>query len=747
MLPCDGPAAPRRSAPRQRGARRQKQHVKSPPPRSSDVESTAGFAQEPEWESPIGESAEDILIPDRNTSSSAAADGVQLANAVSPVAAGKQAHPCRSPCEERLKLPSSKRTLCGRGSRSNGIKKKQVFGYRQMLPKESTATRPFHLSQPSPSEGDAAILVLNWMRGGGSGDKKRRSRRCCARYLRRLRLTEEFLEEQPYYDVADVSVCSQLRMTRRVTKRNEKLLPLDTLSGGYVNYEKLLDSKLSEDLKKELQSAVEMVTNMDEFRKRVDEKLMDVHRVTRNYTVENKYHKDLEDLLEMKKVLAVPKNTPAPQGPTVGYFQIPKSSKVRARPINNCIPLSTAMHRPPYFHLMGPVEIVEKVMQGCFLAHADMLAWFTQLKVSEKISLNFLRMRLRCGKEYAVLYAPQGWSYSPWLAQTVAKALSGEHKALSSITYDNFVWSGTAEEVEEAVQVFLEQCKRCGAEIAFEKSALEPATAATILGIHVNLETKTFGLDPEWSSRATKTIRQTARARSCSVRKFLVVVGVINWALQVLRLPWGLFRKTIDMLRRVASRVQRATLAYEDTVEVPQAVCDELEIIATEVVKEWQWRPPREPESTIYYSDASNVGYGAVVRQDDDTIQELFSLKWQNEQLAPIADREAFAMHLLMERLAEEKSGGSVHFAVDNAVLYFALLKGSSARRQVERHALAIIALAHHRNVTLFVSLVPTKEMLADAASRGDPSPTTAAGFARPRPVRVHWLSAIAGKQ
>jgi len=576
--------------------------------------------------------------------------------------------------------------------------------------------------------------------------KGRRSRRCQRRWLRRHTLQSG----GGYYDDYSISVKGVIKQLKLTTRRKTKaLLPLDTLSTNFVNVQKLESEvnnpDLSDELRADLKTVLGFLTSRIEFEKLIDPIPFEE---AKSMTVNPRFEADMEALKEMKKVIETTSREP-PKGPTVGYAQVPKSNGVTARPIGNCIPINEAMVKPPHFHLCTPAELVDALMQCPYVCYADMLSWFTQIPVEESIGTNYFRMRLRNGKEYAFTFIPQGWSYSPFAAQTIAKVLGGERPSLRSITYDNFVWAGELEALIEAVETYRARCKEFEAEINEKKSMLTPTTRAVVLGVDVDLEDKEYGLDPAWQEKCDALLKAVLNDHRIRVGTFLQVIGMMNWALIVMRIPWCAYRSSLNKLRKVARNLFYESITMLNFIDLEGNILNELDNFRSLLYVRLKWSPPPKPPGDIVYTDASDWGYGAVHLSEESVARTLYSCPWSRPDSAtiPIADREAHAAFALIAYTITshwdmvKRNGGALHVVLDNSVVYFALLKGSSARSQVEKHVKSAYEVIADKSVTLFVSLVKSADMRADGPSRGLLDPTEPEDVQRPLPVLVPWTT------
>jgi hypothetical protein len=276
----------------------------------------------------------------------------------------------------------------------------------------------------------------------------------------------------------------------------------------------------------------------------------------------------------------------------------------------------------------------------------------------------------------------------------------------------------------------------CNAEINESKSQLEPVQEAVVLGVHVNLVSKTFRLDPKFSAKASLLAKHALKCRKLTITALFGLLGTMNWAFQVLRIPWCFYRPLLEVLRKASRLLHYGNASLEDYVELPAEALDCVERFVSVTEMTILWSPPPAPPEVIHYSDASDVGYGAVVLEGD-VCRALLSVPWSNKKLPPISVREAYAARSTILKFA--KKSRPFHLVMDNAGVYFGLLKGSTSNYPVEQYIRQIVLFTALLDITLFVSLVGTDDMRADAPSRLEEGVSEPTRVLRPAPVLVPW--------
>lgn len=455
-----------------------------------------------------------------------------------------------------------------------------------------------------------------------------------------------------------------------------------------------------------LDEAIGIVTDPSIFRHRV---LIDAPAPPPRSFTKNIYCSHLEQLLDWKKVQWVPKAT-APDTPSPFYTRI-KSNMRETRPIWAAIPSNSSQQSPPKLvlpSLRQSIDLAFSENRNVSAASIDMVGWFGQIPINTTHLPIAVPKELSSRTEFLVwCVLPQGWSWSPILAQTFSEALL-TGLCVKGIIYDNYLLAGSDEEVERDLAELKRRCALIGAEINIEKSTMSPARIVIHCGAELNMETKAFRNEPKWCTAAEKLLDLATKQHYLSHRSVFHLAGTVNWLLQVRRIPFACFRPVLTAMRVVGRRVGRGR-----SWNAPFCKNDHLQSAlhsALSLVKKNEpinWTPV--PGITQYvYSDASDWGMGFVIFTGGK-LTTSFTRPWtQEEKTINIADREAIAWFAAYER-AEPGS----HFFIDNVVLAGGLRRGHSARNQID----SIIRSSLPLSCT--ISRIPSDLMIADPLSRG----------------------------
>ena len=163
--------------------------------------------------------------------------------------------------------------------------------------------------------------------------------------------------------------------------------------------------------------------------------------------------------------------------------------------------------------------------------------------------------------------------------------------------------------------------------------------------------------------------------------------GRIFWAMEVLAIKWHSFYHLKDFYRRKASEFSTSSVRGARSAEesapliIWPSVLEELSALRSHLVDPLSHvivtRLPGTPQVALF-TDASNAGYGAVLRlAGGDWVP--FRGRWSTaESGLSINVLEAKAANLAVIHFARELRGKDVHLVVDNTATKFSVIKGES---------------------------------------------------------------------
>ena len=422
------------------------------------------------------------------------------------------------------------------------------------------------------------------------------------------------------------------------------------------------------------------------------------------------------DQLESAITMGLIREVATPPTAYARLYAVPKSDGRTSRPIydarfqNGWVNWSVVGTK---LRLLRPLSHVRVGLAvGCrdpLLVEVDAKSYFPSFRWDDRLARHH---GVYAGGRHFVHRVPaQGCSLMPLVAQTVSAALADGPtlsapdvawvRSGTSIVYDNWLLSGERQSVRRRFERLCARLAAVGVVIGDIKG---PATSLESCGFRFDVGgARRWTLKPDWCERALPLL--TARPRGLLDRQRQA--GVALWAIRALLLPVAMVHHLIRCLER-----------DDGIVAVREA---ELRAVA-ELVRDPPWRALKDPSATgdraalngacVVYSDASVYGVGAV-----EIGRGYMSHLW-TETLDGTEQQHLEAVAALMA-LRWSRPSAHTLLVVDNTGVAGWLLSGNPTSPRSVAVLLDIAALLEERRTTLWVSVVPTTEMLADGPSRG----------------------------
>lgn len=400
-----------------------------------------------------------------------------------------------------------------------------------------------------------------------------------------------------------------------------------------------------------------------------------------------------------------------------GFTVRKPSGKLRI--IVDASPLGRAQERPPNPFLPSVEEIKELVRVNEYVTQLDGKSWFYQFPA--QALAQFFTLRTAAGLVQLRVLA-MGWSWSVWIAQTVASALvEGATSGLcgvSGVVYvDNFLLFGASRSAAcVGRENFLCVAERCGAHLKGGGSA-QPQQQEVILGMSCDLAAKTVSLAPVWLNRFVTLWRvYTAGPGRFPLKYTWKVLGCILWGMRVLGVPMVDVIHLRQWMSRTARRLARGTLLWTSrTPWWPAALRCLRRVVSILCVNEpvSVSLPPVTQEETLW-CDASGRA-GAYILQDSGTQRQL---RWTARQLsAPIHVKEAWAVEAGVRCwVATRHCTESLAIMTDNMIVRYALERGTATGFLLAQSISNTLAML--RGIVWSVTWVPSADQRADYLSR-----------------------------
>jgi len=269
-----------------------------------------------------------------------------------------------------------------------------------------------------------------------------------------------------------------------------------------------------------------------------------------------------------------------------------------------------------------------------------MQGWYAQIPASPHLRL---RITVRGRISYYWVVLPQGWKWSPILAQRISEVLLTD-LPVKGIIYDNYLLGGTFDEMELALAEIVFRCQTIGASINYEKSTLEPQKTVSYCGAELNLRSKAYRNTPKWCAKVVEPLELVLSDISLSYNTIFKISGLIGWITNVRRLPFCLFRPILSAMRLIRRRVARGA-TWDDFLCVSDSWKDSVRT-ALNIMKinaYVLWSPP--PTLVFHIlSDASDWGFAWAIITDS-SVMACYQQAWEpSDKLRPICEREFIAV-------------------------------------------------------------------------------------------------------
>jgi hypothetical protein len=378
------------------------------------------------------------------------------------------------------------------------------------------------------------------------------------------------------------------------------------------------------------------------------------------------------------------------------------------------------MNRPIKVRLPTIHESVDLVFEDetedKYAVSIDMTGWFGQIPCLGKwLRVKVKRSPDQPGTVLVWTVLPQGWSWSPIIAQTISEHLLGD-LCVKGIIYDNYLLSGSYDQVLRDTETFLARCEAVNAEVKQNKSVLSPSREVIHCGVELNLKENTYRNDPEWAAKVAHLFLLCERAKFITNRQTYELAGKAMHLLNVRKIPFASHRPVLTAMSVVGRRVQRGH-SWEEKFEINEALRASLAKLRAILEKNEpiRWTGWHEKMWHTYVDASTTWGMGWVTFDDEGNLVGSDHRPWtkEEEELA-IHDMEAFGLREAWswtQKLLPANTGTT--FYIDNTVEHGSVRKGHSKSINIDRVIRDMLPMK-----TRLVR-IPTEFMIADPTSRG----------------------------
>lgn len=441
-------------------------------------------------------------------------------------------------------------------------------------------------------------------------------------------------------------------------------------------------------------------------------------------------------------------------------FAVPKSDGVTARPIldaraqNDLIDWSSVRTSLRLLPILAHVRVGLAVgRKDPLLAEVDAKSYFPSFRWSRGLRrAHVVRVGDQC---YTHEVPAQGSALMPLVAQVASASLAKAPPLHAhpdewvrqgvSIVYDNWLLSGERDCLPGRLSRLTGRLERAGVVVG---SVQQPARTVESCGFQfeVGPSLRRWRLKPDWVARVVPILERGWPDDLLGRQR---VAGLCLWALRATLRPLWSIRRILEFISPdLPSGSGRSSAAAvlpgrgagltrsprKAAASAPVDGCGESVTLTTPggVLREvlgWlrhnEWRTLlsapmslREAAPVVAYADASLWAAGYV-----DSTGRVMHSPWLDAPRLPSRQQTCEMEGAAIAVAACAPQGGSLLLVVDNSGVFFSILSGNPRTVAGVKSMAAMEGTLRGRCCRLAVALVPTKEMLADAASRGDDTP------------------------
>lgn len=431
-----------------------------------------------------------------------------------------------------------------------------------------------------------------------------------------------------------------------------------------------------------------------------------------------------DDMQRLLQAQLIAECTETPKG-WVNCFSVAELAKNRRRWIVHPAWLNDMEPNPPTYPIT--TRLFKSVKWGYGLV-ADIKAYFHHFRLPES-SQKYFCFRWE-GKIYSITTIPTGARHCPGMAQVFAEVLARqlerefEGKIQVEVYLDNFriLCNDLA-----LGHLALRRLRSMAPFVAWNDDASDPQQYE-FLGVWYNHLRKTVSLGPKTKGKLTSIElfftnhsrvdgQPTCAATSqlCRLEDILSIFGVLMYASSIVSIDMSQFYTVLKFMRRRCGQHLKSRANVWDCTLHSWRTWTRLLIEAG----------PRHIDSSpaprdILYTDASNVGWGAVLFRKDNSTAILAGPWWGTARDLHINAKEMLAAILALDRIFAHDNQPSRNLVVyiDNTTAKRIFEKTYSRSFQLNSMAAAMYKLCQKWHLQLTFEFVASDDNLADYWSR-----------------------------
>jgi hypothetical protein len=351
---------------------------------------------------------------------------------------------------------------------------------------------------------------------------------------------------------------------------------------------------------------------------------------------------------------------------------------------------------------------------------------------------------------YVFTVMPFGWAPACLIYNTLSSVVASYYRGfgIHCIFYlDDFgfaiVWCRASRQSAEVVWCVVSVMYLAGYYLSRPKSCLRPQPSVELLGFVVDARGQCFHVPERKIVAVLALVEALVPGNQIDLTALQSLVGKVQ-SLSLAAPPVSIYlRSCYDMLAQFELKLPTRRRTMVTLTGTMVADLRELRFL-----REWDrlsvWRPERHYRIE---TDASDVGWGAAFYGDERIdVAGRFDV---NQMRHPIHIKEAWAVTYALQRFEYLVPRNCyLDIYVDNVIVEYALLRGSSPGEVMRGIARTILAWQLERGIVIRLHRISTHaNVIADCLSRFKKVPKPGAGEQRLRPTLFAELTRITGLQ
>jgi hypothetical protein len=268
-------------------------------------------------------------------------------------------------------------------------------------------------------------------------------------------------------------------------------------------------------------------------------------------------------------------------------------------------------------------DVGRTLAKGPFVGSADLTASFNQVPLKPSVRGNFaFRVRKRILQPTRL---PMGFPPSPEIMQLLVESLAdvGVPGIRVFVWIDNVCFVGSELLVREAMAQFKQRCRDCN--VTLNEDDFFMGTTGSFVGIQFS--PGEYCLTQKTVDKVHSAWKQCADD-SCTIQQFAEAIGLLVYASSLLGVDLADFYPAFKCYRRRLAAAGKQQVSPQDKARIWTSVKSNLDQWFQRVATNTPVVPSDDDvPRVVLFTDASNMGYGAVLISEDGTVK-YFGKHW-----------------------------------------------------------------------------------------------------------------------